>query len=433
MPFPRTLPPARLLIVVPTLQVGGAERHAVFEALSLCQAGIDVRIYAMLGGGPMAVELAEGGVPWETKFQTAGQLLFRSKRLARRLLGLVRRSPDNAANLRASTSAQFRIRGGKQADQAVERRKKHFLKALARFRPDVVHVHTLACRQALVWAKEAHVGKTVYSHHNILSERHSPAEIASLGACLANADEQLFISQAQRSDFSGLFPTLASRGRILPPISGFSGVPRKKGITPGDEPIVVGAMSNLGRVKGIVFLLDAMVRLKNACVPIQLKIAGTGGLQAILAAEASRLGLNDCVAFTGPVSGPAKELFFSSLDIFVQPSLSEGLSIVLIEAMSYGLPLVASKVGGIPELIQEGGNGLLVPPGDGAGLADAIRQLAVRPDQRVAMGKFSRTLFECTYAEEKITACYQEIFLSPISASTPARLIGPEIPNRPET
>ena len=73
-------------------------------------------------------------------------------------------------------------------------------------------------------------------------------------------------------------------------------------------------------------------------------------------------------------------------DIFVLPSLNEGMGRVLVEAMAAGKPLIASNVGGIPDLVEDGCNGLLVPPGDSGGLADAIMRLIRNPDEAKKMG-----------------------------------------------
>jgi glycosyltransferase involved in cell wall biosynthesis len=117
-------------------------------------------------------------------------------------------------------------------------------------------------------------------------------------------------------------------------------------------------------------------------------IAGNGSQREALAADAKRLGLDDAVRFLGPVDDPRELL--RALDIFLMPSLYEGLGIAALEAMACGLPVIASDTGGLHEAVEDSRTGLLVPPGDAVALAHAIETLAAAPAMRAAMGAAAR-------------------------------------------
>lgn len=122
--------------------------------------------------------------------------------------------------------------------------------------------------------------------------------------------------------------------------------------------------------KGQSVLIEAMRLLADELPDVQLLLMGQGKDEALLRQAAEGMGN---VQFEGFVDNPGD--YFAALDLYVHPSLSEGLGSVLLDAMQAGLPIIASRAGGIPEIIHNQVNGLLVPPGDPGALADAIRRL----------------------------------------------------------
>lgn len=123
--------------------------------------------------------------------------------------------------------------------------------------------------------------------------------------------------------------------------------------------------------------------------------------------------LGGAVAFPGVVKGEAKLRLLQEATLLALPSYAEGLPVALLEAMAAGLPVVTTLVGGIPDLVQEPVNGLLVPPGDAAALAAAIRRLLADPDLRQAMGERSRRLveerFDVKAYVERLVAVYEGV------------------------
>jgi glycosyltransferase involved in cell wall biosynthesis len=126
---------------------------------------------------------------------------------------------------------------------------------------------------------------------------------------------------------------------------------------------------------------------------MQLLLAGAGPTRAELEAQVARLGLAQHVTFLGLVSRTDLSALLARTDVVVLPSYWEGLPVSLIEALSAGKAIVASRVGGNPELVADGVNGLLVPPGDAPALAQALLSLFSDPERVRRMGQASRERF----------------------------------------
>lgn len=153
----------------------------------------------------------------------------------------------------------------------------------------------------------------------------------------------------------------------------------------GDRaPLVIGAVAALEERKGHRFLLEAAAELKRQGHRLRYRIAGDGAEKERLKKAAENLSISNDVEFLGFVSDvPA---FLASIDIFVLPSLFEGLGVAALEAMAAARPVVASRVGGLAEVVEDGKTGALVPPGDAAALARAIARLAAGKERLGALG-----------------------------------------------
>lgn len=164
-----------------------------------------------------------------------------------------------------------------------------------------------------------------------------------------------------------------------------------------DEPLVVGAVSHLTPEKGISCLVEAASLIPEANKKFRFIIVGEGTCLPELKALVLKKGL-DNFDFKGFRSDIPQ--LMESFDIFAMPSLSEGLSSAILEAMASSLPIVASNVGGIPELVKDGENGLLAPPADPAALAKAIQRLAENPEDSLQMGRKNRRQVEERFTME---------------------------------
>lgn len=151
---------------------------------------------------------------------------------------------------------------------------------------------------------------------------------------------------------------------------------------------VVGAVARLEPQKGLLYFIQAMPTVLQHIPAVHFVISGDGPLREALYAAAEQQGVSSCVHFTGWESEVGQVL--SSLNIMVTPSLWEAFGIVNLEAMAYGIPVVASRVGGIPEVVCDGKTGLLVPSADSGKLAQAIVDLMSNQERAHQMGAYGR-------------------------------------------
>ncbi len=156
---------------------------------------------------------------------------------------------------------------------------------------------------------------------------------------------------------------------------------------PAEVP-VVGAVSRLAWKKAIRHLVQAVPRLLEAAPEARVVIAGDGPLQAELEAEAGALGVRDRVLFLGSRDDTIE--LMATFDVFVLPSVVEGMSNALLEAMAVGRPVVATDVGGNAEVVVDGETGFLVPAAAPDQLAGAILKLIEAPEMAAEMGAAGR-------------------------------------------
>jgi glycosyltransferase involved in cell wall biosynthesis len=133
-------------------------------------------------------------------------------------------------------------------------------------------------------------------------------------------------------------------------------------------------------------------------------LVGEGSLKPHLAGLVRELGLSDHLFLAGSLSDSELHNLYAMSDLFAHPSLYEGSSLVTLEAMAHGLPVIASAVGGIPDKVVEGETGFLVRPGDTAQLAGRIAELAERPGERLAMGERGAARVEAEFSWTSISA-----------------------------
>ena len=187
-----------------------------------------------------------------------------------------------------------------------------------------------------------------------------------------------------------------------------------------NDQLIIGTVANLFPRKGYDYLLEALVEVKAVVPGICCLIVGKGSEDYCkkLRQLVVELQLSSNVIFAGFQNNVAD--FVSIVDIFVLPSLIEGFGIVLLEAMAMEKPIVATDVGGIPEVVVDGVTGLLVPPKHSKALAAAILQLLRDPQKRQAMGKAGRrrveTHFHVSQTMAKLETVYCGLAQHPPSA-----------------
>lgn len=175
--------------------------------------------------------------------------------------------------------------------------------------------------------------------------------------------------------------------------------------------LVMGVIAQLIPRKGHHLLIEAMPLILRECPDVRVLFFGRGPLEASLKAMIRDRDLTDRVALGGFRDDLQRIL--PCLDLVVHPALMEGMGVSLLQASCAGVPIVASRVGGIPEAVQEGVTGYLVPPSDVSALAEAIIELLKSPDRRRAMGLSGRQWVESYFSEDRMVegnlAVYQDL------------------------
>jgi glycosyltransferase involved in cell wall biosynthesis len=161
-----------------------------------------------------------------------------------------------------------------------------------------------------------------------------------------------------------------------------------------DGPVRLLSVGRLAPAKGQLLLLQACAQLRADGLDFELTLVGDGPDRARLEAERDRAGLRDCVRLVGALNQAQVRAALAQADVFVLPSLAEGIPVVLMEAMASGLPVVSCPVNGIPELIEDGCNGLFASPGDVASLALALRRLIEDAPLRTRLALSGRATVE---------------------------------------
>ena len=176
------------------------------------------------------------------------------------------------------------------------------------------------------------------------------------------------------------------------------------------EAPTAGIIARLTEQKGHRFLFEALARTP-ALSAVRLIVVGGGELGEPLARLAGELGIGS----RGHFVGPRRDLgnLLAAMDVFVMPSLWEGLPLSLVLAMGASLPVVATRVAGIPEVVEDGRTGLLVPPGDAAALGAALARLFGSADLRARFGRDARALvvprFNVERYVDSVVALYDQL------------------------
>ncbi|MEM9755872.1 MAG: glycosyltransferase family 4 protein, partial [Pseudomonadota bacterium] len=165
-------------------------------------------------------------------------------------------------------------------------------------------------------------------------------------------------------------------------------------------------VGRLAPVKGLRVLMAALRRLDAP--DVRLTVVGDGPERAALQALAAPLGA--AVRFTGYQSQEEVAQILATADAFVLPSFAEGVPVVLMEALAAGLPVIATRITGVPELVEDGVSGLLVTPGDPGALAAAIADLSARADRGRSLGAAGRKTVRAEFAIDREAARLAALF-----------------------
>lgn len=272
-------------------------------------------------------------------------------------------------------------------------------------RPDVVHLNSSkAGGLGALAARLARVPRIIFTAHGLASneDRSFLQKIAIRVAeffIILLSHSTICVSQSD-ARYAARLPFCKNKVRYIPlgiaPISFLSKEEAQKTLgLSGDTPLV-GTIAELTKNKGLAYAIEAMRSLPNVCY----LIVGEGEERRALATTARAADLTDRVFFAGHIRDAARLL--KAFTVFLLPSLKEGLPYVLLEAGLAGLPVVASRVGGIPDLIKDGETGLLVSPKNPAEIADALRFLLTNHIKREAFGVALKEKITAQFSFEKM-------------------------------
>jgi len=171
----------------------------------------------------------------------------------------------------------------------------------------------------------------------------------------------------------------------------------------------IGTVARLEEQKGHEYLLEAISRVRSEIADLNVVIVGDGQRRPRLEEQAASLGVSGCVRFLG--TRRDVPLILRSLDLYVQPSLWEGIPLTLLEAMGAGVPAISTRVGRAPEVIQDGENGRLVPPGDAEAMAAAILDAYRHPEWRRRWQELGELTIREKYSLDRMLKQFADIYL----------------------
>jgi len=295
----------------------------------------------------------------------------------------------------------------------------HFWQLMRRLRPTVLHTYNLAALEYAFTAAVAGVPVRIHAEHgrdasdpeglnpkhNFLRRRIAPfvdrfiPVSADLNRWLKDvvripAAKTLFIKNGVDTD------------KYAPGGTAAADAPW------GPDDIVIGTVARVQDVKNHRLLVEALARLRvshpQAAARVKLAIVGDGPLLPAVRRQVADLGLQDAVWLPG-ARADVKDLLHT-FTVFALPSLAEGTPVSMLEAMACGLPVVASRVGGIPEVVDDGVQGLLVPVGDADALAQALARYAFDPALRARHGRAARARVEERFSMRAMLSAYGDLY-----------------------
>ncbi|RJS94723.1 glycosyltransferase [Salinisphaera sp. Q1T1-3] len=295
-------------------------------------------------------------------------------------------------------------------------RLRSMLRSLA---PAVVHTYNIGTLDVAIWARSAGVRRIVHAEHGRDAadpdgRNRKYRWLRRLMAPFISAFVPVSgdLAQWMRADLglpadkihlirNGIDTTRFKAGPALRESGSFAPWPA--------EARVIGTIGRLDPVKGFDTLISAFAQLHaRSAVPLRLVIIGDGPERDALAAQVRSLGLEEAVWLAGARDDTPTLL--NGMAVYVCASIAEGIALTMLEAMACERPIVATRVGGNPELVDDGTHGLLVPSGAPAAMAEAIETLLAEPDRAAALGAAARTRIVADFSVAAMVAGYRRLY-----------------------
>lgn len=281
-------------------------------------------------------------------------------------------------------------------------------KLMKREQPDVVHTHLDVIKYAVAAAKLAGVKKCVHTVHS-LADREAEGRIQKIingGYFRRGWSVPVALTPQVRDSVAAFYGLLPEH---IPMI--YNGIDLSRCIPKTDyslgETVTILHVGRFDVPKNHPGLLEAFRLLRLTHPECRLRLVGDGDLRADMEALAQEKGLGDVVEFCGMQSNVYP--YLHDADIFVLPSIYEGNPMTMIEAMGTGLPIVASRVGGIPDMVADGQSGILVEP-EPESICEGLIRLVENPELRQSLGQTARTQsqrFSAEYMAQDYLTCYR--------------------------
>lgn len=363
------------------------------EVAALRAQGFDIRVYSIRpGGGTPALV---GRSPFTYLASLLWALFTRPYRLATMWrLALSHRAPG----LRALIWAQFHfveavLLARLLVDDSATRLHNHFANSGATVGLLAAHM------TGIPWSLTLHgISETDYPAGVLLADKIRHAEFVACASYFMRAQAMRLVAPDQWQKMA-----IVRCGIALAELPGPK--PERK-----SGPARLICVGRLSPEKGYYGLLDALARVREAGGFFELVIVGDGPLRGDVAARAEVLGFGGMLRFTGALGEAATLAEIADADILVLPSLMEGLPVVLIEAMALEKPVIAARVAGIPELVEDEHSGLLFTPSDWSGLAVKIEKLLGAAGDWLVYGRRGRARVEREFCAEHSAARMGHLF-----------------------
>jgi len=208
---------------------------------------------------------------------------------------------------------------------------------------------------------------------------------------------------------------ISHQGKIKVIYNGIEPTKTEAQVMANEQEILIGTVGTLNATKGVQFLIQALPRVSTEFPQVKLEIIGEGPYRRKLEKQVKRLKLEKQVKFKGFIAEVEQEM--AKWDIYVQPSLSESFGLAIIQAMSVGLPVVASRAGGIPEVVTDGLSGILVEPAKAKDIILALLILCRDPKLARQMGNHGRqevrARFDLNDSIRQLEKTYEQVVQNP--------------------
>lgn len=253
-------------------------------------------------------------------------------------------------------------------------------KLIRQIQPDLIHTHLFQARfyTTIAYLFSNPTILITHKHNNVNPQKHNVFIFLEMLSILFNT-KVIAISQSVKKSLTK-FELVPSK-KIFVLLNGIDYQKFNKNAVPkhysNDKPIIIGTVCRLEPQKGLSYLLLAMKIILAKFPETRLEIVGDGSLLGELQDLSKKLSISKSVFFFGKFAEVIP--FYNRMDIFVLPSINEGFGIVLLEAMASGVPVVATNVDGIKEVVIDGESGILIPPRSPEAIANAIVKIIENP------------------------------------------------------